>query len=192
MAESEKNATTTLHETVIRFADIEKRLFCHFDGEEFDRLIKVLEGDRDEPLQFYGFDLIDGLECYINLGHVTKINVLDYLAGLPFAKPPKKTGAESEKQMEDRENSDERVILRVWMASDGTIEVYEDIDYHDWVSVRFALDENGQQFVGFTDEDGERVILALAQVAAIEVFDMYFLTGEDLSKLLKEDDKQSA
>ena len=190
MPASGKNTTTTLYETVIRFAGIEKSLFCHFDGEEFDRLVKVLEGERDEPLQFYGFDLIDGLECYINPGRVTKINVLDYLAGLPFEKRPKKTGAESEKQLEDRENSDERVILRVWMASDGTVEVYEEIDYHDWLSIRFALEEKGQQFVGFTDEDGERVILALAQVAAIEVFDTYFLTDDDLSRLLKEDDEK--
>jgi hypothetical protein len=114
--------------------------------------------------------------------------VLDYLAGLPFEKPPKKIRAESEKQIEDRENSDESVILRVWMASRGTVELYEDIDYHDWVSIRFVLEEKGQQFVGFTDEDGERVILALAQVAAIEVFDTYFLTDDDLSRLLKEDD----
>jgi hypothetical protein len=47
-----------------------------------------------------------------------------------------------------------------------------------------TLEEFDQQFFGFTDEDGERVILRTACVDAVEVFDLHFLSEEDLQRAL--------
>jgi hypothetical protein len=45
-------------------------------------------------------------ECYINLSHVIKINILNCLAGVPSKKRPKLTDNEIDKQIEEREASD--------------------------------------------------------------------------------------
>lgn len=184
--------TTTLHETLIQLVGFQKRIVCHFDADERDRLITVLEGERDEPLRFYGFELVEGLECYVNLSQITKINVLDYLPGLPFAKPPEKTEEEWEKHIEERDASDDPVILRVWSAANQNTEVFHDVDHSEWRMIQAALEEGDQQFIGFTDEDGERVILSIAQLAAIEMFDTHYLAEDDLARLLKEGEDQVA
>jgi len=124
----------------------------------------------------------DGLECYINLSSVVKLNLLDYLAGIPFEKPPKRTEEEWQKLLEERENSEATVILKLWAA--GKTDVYPDVEYEEWMLIRTTLEEYDQQFFGFTDEDGERVILRTACVDAVEVFDLHFLSEEDLQRAL--------
>jgi hypothetical protein len=76
---------------------------------------------------FYGFNLGDGLESYINLSSVVKLNLLDYLAGVPFEKPPQRSEEEWQKLLEERENSEAAVVLKLWSA--GKTEIYPDVDY---------------------------------------------------------------
>jgi hypothetical protein len=188
MPRQSKERVTTLHEVSISLAKFEKRLTCHIDADERDRFVAALEDAREEPLSFYGFQLVDGLDCYVNLSHVTKINVLDYIAGLPFKKPPEKTEAEWEHHFREREESEDSVILRIWTAPDQEIEVFHEVDYGEWMLISHAFDETGQQFIGFTDEDEERVMFSIAHIAAIEVFDTHYLSEADIERGLSEKD----
>jgi hypothetical protein len=180
-----KSRKTTLHEIVVSFAGFEKRLIRSAYGEEAQRIESVLENDEPQPNNFYGMDLRDGLECYINLSRVAKINVLDSLPGVEIDKAADKTDVELQEDIEARNESNESVIIRFWFV-DGTIEEFGDIDYQDWCSIRFALEEEIQRFVGFTDEDGERVIVPVSNIAAVEVFDSYYLSDEELSAAMND------
>jgi hypothetical protein len=192
MPKKPKEETTTLHEIYVSLAHFEKRLICHAEGDERRRLLSVFEREGEDVTGFYGFDLVEGLECYVNLAHVAKINVLDYLAGLPFEKPAKRTEKEETERFEEREESDDPVLLRVWTTHDRGIEVFRDVDYQERVAIRFALEESNQHFIGFDDEDGERVILSLAHIAAIEAFDTHYLTDEELEGAFKDNDEKVA
>jgi hypothetical protein len=110
------------------------------------------------------------------------LNVLDYLAGVPFEKPPQRSEEEWQKLLEERENSEATVVLKLWSA--GKTDIYPDVDYGEWTLIRTTLEEYEQQFSGFTDEDGERVIVRTARVDAVEAFDLHFLSEEDLQRVL--------
>jgi len=118
--------------------------------------------------------------------------VLDYLAGLHSKKPAKRTEKEETKRFEEREESDDPVLLRIWTTHDHGIELFQDVDYQEWVAIRFTLEERDQHFIGFDDEDGERVILSLAHIAAIEVFDTHYLTDEELDRAFNGDREEVA
>ena len=175
---------TTLHEVLILLDGLEKSPVFHIDDDGWSRLVTVLEGQDSTRQAFFGFTLLDEpkRECYINLSHVIKINILDCLAGLPANKRPKLTDDELDKQIKEREASEDTIILRVWMISDKAVDLYHDIDYQDWISIRLALEENDQRFIGFTDEDGERVIISVAHIGAIEAFDTHYLSDEDMNQ----------
>ncbi len=188
MAKKTEDQKTTLHEVVVHLNRFEKPLICQVDADEANRLISAVEAQREKPPSFYGFDLVDGLECYLGLAHVARIGILDILAGLPFRKPPKKADKQWEKQIAERDESEDPVILRVWMSNEAPeVSTYHDVDYHEWCIIRTSLEESDQSFVGFTDEDGERVILSVAFCAAIEVYDTHYLSEEELDRILKDD-----
>jgi hypothetical protein len=184
-AKTPKEEMTSLHEACIQIDKFENGPSCCIDGDGWSRLVTVLEQPHDTPQAFFGFDLFEEpkRECYINLSHVIKINVLDCLAGLPSKKRPKLTVKEFKKNIEEREASDDTIILRVWMVADKTVELYNDISYEDWASIRQALEENDQRFIGFTDEDGERVILSVQHIGAIEAFDTHYLNDEEMNQI---------
>jgi hypothetical protein len=173
---------TALHEVFILLSRLERGPVCYIDDAEWSRLVTALEGQEPMRQAFLGLGFLEEpkRECYINLSHVVKINILDCLAGFPQKKRPKLTDAELDKQIEEREASEDTIILRVWMTTGKAVDLYHDIDYQDWVSIRRALEENDQQFIGFTDEDGERVILSVAHIGAIEAFDTHYLSDQDM------------
>lgn len=186
----QKSQKTTLHEIVVSFTGFEKRLIRSAEREEAERIAAVMESDDDKPRDFYGMDLPDGLECYINLKHISRINILDSLPGIEIEKAPRLESAS-----ENREDSDDPVTLRFWLADNASQETHGEVDYQEWSSIRFALEEETQHFIGFTDEDGERVIFPLSGVAAIEVFDSHYLNEEQLGRFLsseKEAEKNDA
>ena len=120
------------------------------------------------------------------------MNILDYLAGVPFEKPPAPSEAEQNKEIEEREESEAPVILRVWGAFDRRIQVYTGVPYLDWQTIELALEENNpRRFIGFDDEDGERVILSVSNISAIEMFDSHYLTDEEIQQFLKEEEPKS-
>ena len=146
MAEKKKLETTTRYEVLTRLSGFKEPLICHIDEDERDRLIRVLEADDKEPRRFYGFDLVEGLECYINLSNVVKLNLLDYVGGVPFEKPPKRTEEQRQKLLEERENSEATVILKIWSA--GGTDIYHDVAFGEWSLIRITLEEYDQQFFG--------------------------------------------
>ncbi|MEI6493082.1 MAG: hypothetical protein WCO94_11085 [Verrucomicrobiota bacterium] len=189
MPKKQKLETTSLYEVYVSLTGIEKQLICHIDDEERSRFISVLEGERDkEEIAFYGFNLPRGLECYLNLTQGIKVNILDYLAGVPFEKPPAPSEAEQTKEYEERQKSEAPVILRVWGTFDRNIHVYQDVDYQDWRTISAVLEENSSRFIGFDDEDRERVILSVSNISAIEMFDSHYLTDEEMGQFLKEEE----
>jgi hypothetical protein len=79
--------------------------------------------------------------------------------------------------------------LKIWSA--GETDIYHDVEFGEWTLIRTTLEEYDQQFFGFTDEDGERVILRTAAVDAVEVFDRHYLSEEDLELMFKDSDTES-
>lgn len=183
-ASTTETEVTSLHEVFISLDRLEKGPVCHIDDDGWSRLVTVLEGQGSTKQAFFGLDLLEEpkRECYINLPQVVRINILNCLAGLPSKKRPKLTDTEIDKQTEERETAEDPIILRVWMTAGKSVDLYHDIDYQDWVSIRRALEENDQQFIGFTDEDGERVILSVAHIGAIEAFDTHYLSDQDMNQ----------
>lgn len=178
---------TSLHEVLISFDRLAAGPVCHIDDDGLSRLVTVLEGQEFMQQAFFGLDLLEEpqRECYINLSHVVKINILNCLGGLPSKKRPKLTDAEICKQIEEREASEDSIILRIWMITGEAVDLYHDIDYQDWVSIRRALEENDQRFIGFTDEDGEMVMLSVAHIGAIEAFDTHYLSDQDMDQFFE-------
>lgn len=176
-----KPNTTYIFEAKFQFQGIEECLFVSMNNREWERIVNVLEGDAID-FRFYGTDPCEGYEVYINLRHVTKINLLENLPGIEFLEEEPKSDEEQDRIREDREQSDAPLTFRVW-STNGSIEVYSDISYDDREGIRF-LEDNTAAFIGFMDADGERVMLNLDHVAALEIFDSYFLSEETISKIM--------
>jgi|GEM_PF-4982317 len=188
MPKKTKKPTTRLYEVVISFAMFEEHLIFHVDEDEYHRLTSVLEAAYKELRRFYGCGLADGLGCYINTSAITKINILDYMGGLSFEKPPERSEAKWKQLIEEREESEDPMILRIWASGEQSIDVYHQVDYQEWLAIQAAMEESSQHFIGFTDEDGERVIFPVAKIAAIESYDTHYLSDEDIARIFKEED----
>ncbi|MBU3665978.1 MAG: hypothetical protein FGM15_08920 [Chthoniobacterales bacterium] len=172
-------------EVVTALAGFTEPLVTYIDAEERSRLLASLQCERDGALAFYNFALPHGLECHVNLACILCVNVLDYFGGTLFPQPPAWPIEENGRQTEDREISSEPVILRIWTPLQGKPKIYRKVDHADWRSVEFTLRETDQDFVGFDDEDGERVLMPLSKIAAIEVFDTYYLHAEQTERFLR-------
>jgi hypothetical protein len=181
--------TTTLHEIYVSFVGTEKSLVCNVEAEGVDRLVRVLESDL--PCSFYSFDLVDeGYDCFVNLSQIEKVSVLNVLAGLPMTRrEPDRTDLENEKRAEEREESDDPVVLRIWVVGKTDPELYLTVEYNEWNSIQMSLEQNDQKFIGFLDDDGERVMFPLARIAAIEAFDTHYVSDADLDRVLDGTDK---
>lgn len=178
-----KPKTTYIFEAKFQFQGIEECLFVSMNNREWERIVNVLEGDSID-FRFYGTDPCEGYEVYINPRHVNKINLLENLPGIEFLEEEPKSDEEQNRILEEREQSDATFVFRVWSIS-GSIEIYSDISFEDRERMRF-FEDSSAAFIGFTDEDGERVLLNLDHIAALEIFDTHFLSEEVLSKLLND------
>ncbi len=173
--------TTYIFEAKFQFRGIEENLFVSMNNREWERIVNVFEYDPLE-FRFYGTDPHEGYEVFINPKHVSKINLLENLPGIQFIEKEPKSEEEQERIREERERSDAAYIFRVW-SIDGSIETYGDITFDDCEGIR-PLEDNTAAFIGFMDEDGERVMLNLNHIAALEIFDTFFLSDDDISKLM--------
>lgn len=180
MPKKEPN-TTYIFEAKFQFQGIDECLFVSMNNREWERIVNVLEGDSIDS-RFYGTDPCEGYEVYINPRHVTKINLLENLPGIEFIEEEPKSDEEQDRIREDREKSDAPFTFRVW-STDGSVETYDDVSFDDCEGIR-PLEDNTASFIGFMDADGERVMLNLDHVAALEIFDSYFLTEETISKIM--------
>ena len=177
---------TSLHEVATWLAGFEQPLITYLDAKEAERLSSILESDSTKPPSFYEFDLLDGLGCLINLTHVTRIDVTDFLGGIPFKKPHARKPKQVERNLIEREQSDDTVILRVWMSGKRTTEIFREIEYEEWSLLSALFDDAGQTFVGFMDAEEERVILPISRICAIECFDTHYLSDTDIEQQLNE------
>jgi hypothetical protein len=182
MPKKEPN-TTYIFEAKFQFQGIDECLFVSMNNREWERIVNVLEGDAMD-FRFYGTDPCEGYEVYINPRHVIKINLLENLPGIEFLEDEPKSEEEQERIREDREKSDAPFTFRVW-STNGSVEIYSDVSFDDCEGIR-PLEDNTAAFIGFMDADGERVMLNLDHIAALEIFDTHFLSEEILSKLLND------
>jgi len=177
-----KPALTRLYELVATFVGRETQIVCHIDEEERHRLLSYFD-DLEAKHRFYGVDLPDGLECYLNTAHIERFNLLDYLAGVPFEAHPKLTDKQVERQIAKREASQIGVILRVWTAGETEPFVCHDVSHEEWIGVRLTLEEGGR-FLRFTDEDGEEVLFGTDHLDSVEMIDPFFLEEKQVEALL--------
>lgn len=181
MAKKPENSTY-LYEAVVHLEGFEKAIHVILDDHEWERIVNILESE-DAP-RFYDFNPAEGREIFINLDFVPKINLLENLPGILFKKEPKKSDEEEERLFHEREDSDVRVVFRLWFADSKSQEVFSEIPYEDWIGIRMDLEENRTKFIGFIDEDGERVMFNISNLAAIEVFDEHYISWEEIEKIL--------
>jgi hypothetical protein len=166
---------TQLYEVCATLEGFEKPLTTHIDQEEYDRLVDVLEEREVEDLAFVGISEARGLEAYFNLDRTLYINLLEYLCGIAQVEKQKALSeAEEEKLFEERMESDKPVLMWIWTAADKEPQLYYEVSYHEWDAIRMALGLNNRRCIGFTDSDGERVIIPLKNLIAVEVCDEFF------------------
>lgn len=177
----EKLETTYIYEAIFHFRGHQENLFVTMDKKDWVRIVNVLEGEPFES-RFYGTDPCEGYEVYFNPKHVSKINLLENLPGIEFVIEKPKSEKEQDRIREEREQSGDEFIFRVW-SLDGSIETYSGITFDDCEGIR-PLEDNLSEFFGFMDEDGERVMLNLSHIVALEILDTFFLTSEQVSELL--------
>jgi hypothetical protein len=174
--------TTYIFEAKFQLIGHERNLFVTMNTKEWERIVNVLEGGSVE-FRFYGADPCEGYEVFINPKHVSKINLLENMPGIKFIAKKPKTDEEQDRIQENREQSSAEYIFRIW-SIDGLIETYSGITFENCEGIR-PLEDNIDMFIGFMDEDGERVMLNLDHIAAFEIFDTFFLSDDELSEFMK-------
>jgi hypothetical protein len=112
-----------------------------------------------------------------------RLNVLDYLGGIQFEAEPERTEKEWEKRIEEREAADETVIVRLWLRGEEEPIVHHDIEHGEWGLAQACIDGN-EKFIRFRDEDGEDVLYGTDHIDAIEMLDPFYLTEEQVEKIL--------
>lgn len=177
-----KPVLTHLYELVVTFIGRETQLVCHIDEEERQRLL-AFSDDIEAKHRFYGVDLPDGLECYINTARALRLNLLEYLHPIQFEARRKLTEKQYERQAAKRESSEIGVILRLWIAGEKEPFVCHDVHHEEWVGVRLTLEEGGR-FLRFTDEDGEEVLFGTDHLDCVEMIDPFFLEEKQVDALL--------
>lgn len=170
---------TPIFEFVGRLEGFERPLITHFEEEQFHRLVNFLEDNNSAERAFFGVSEARGLETYFNLRKIQYINLLDYLGGIPAKKETEPTEEVLSRIIEERMESEETVILWVWASNRKDPEIQYEVGYDDWCAIRRTLEENDQLCIGFTDQDGERVIIPLTHLIALEMCDQFF-HGEDI------------
>ena len=177
-----KPTLTRLYELVATFVGRKTQVVCHIDEGERQRLLSYSE-DLETKHRFYGVNLPDGLECYLNTARIERLNLLDYLAGVPFEAQPKLTTKQADRQAAKREASDLGVILRLWTAGETEPFVCHDVHHEEWIGVRLTLEEGGR-FLHFNDEDDEEILFGTDHLDAVEMIDPFFLDEDQVEALL--------
>lgn len=170
---------TQIYEFYATLEGFQERLVTHIEQEERDRLVDLLEEREASDVVFASVSEARGLETYFNLDRTLYINLLDYLPGVPAEKEKKLSEAQAENIWEERMESDKTVSLWVWTLAKEEPEFHYSVAYHEWDSIQMTLDNNNQRCIGFTDGDGERVVVPLKNLVAVEMCDEFF-HGDDV------------
>jgi hypothetical protein len=173
------NEYTSVYEFYATLEGFEEALVSHIEQEERDRLVDLLEEREASDVAFASVSEARGLETYFNLDRVLYINLLDYIGGVAFEKEKKLSEAETESIWEERMESDKTVSLWVWTLAKKEPELHYGVAYHEWDAIQMALGNNNQRCIGFTDGDGERVVIPLKNLVAVEMCDEFF-HGDDV------------
>lgn len=139
---------------------------------------------------FYEIDGSEGRHCFFNTAHVTRLNLLEHLAGLHVEAKPELSGDEAEEEDDVRAISDEPVIVRLWLRDTEVPVVHHEVDYEKWKYLKVGVSE-GEKFIHFTDEDAEDVIYAIEQIDAIEMFDPFYLDDDMVERILEYAENES-
>jgi len=176
---------TQIYEFYATLEGFDKALFSHIEQEERDRLVDLLEEREATDVLFTSVSGPRGLETYFNLDRTLYINLLDYIGGVSFEKEKKLSKAETESIWENRMESEKTVSLWVWTLAKKEPEFHYSVAYHEWDAIQMTLENNNQRCIGFTDEDGERVVIPLKNLVAIEMCDEFF-HGDDVLERFSE------
>ena len=190
MKKQSKPAYTRLYELVVTFANREQQLFYHVEEKDRQRLLNALTDDHTQH-GFYELGGHEGLECLVNTAPIHQLNVLDYVGGIELEAEPELTGKQEQKKFEEREASDEPVIVRLWMRGEDEPIVHHEIEHAAWCLARTCLIET-EKFIRFRDEDDEDVLYGTDHIDAIEMMDPFYLKEEQIEILLSRyDNKES-
>jgi hypothetical protein len=182
---------TPIFEFVGRLEGFERPLIGHLEDKEYQRLLDVLEERSCTDRAFFGFSEARGLETYFNLSKIQYIDLLDYLGGIPAERQPELSEKQESRVIEERMESEETVLLWVWTTADKEPRLHYSVNYHDWCAIQRTLEENDQLCVGFEDQDGERIILPLKHLVAIEMCDEFFHKEDVVDRFTGKCDKRN-
>lgn len=175
---------TYLYELYVCFSGRDLRLVHLIEEKDRDRLLNYFQ-ENFEKHCFFGLGGHEGYSCIVNTAHVTRINVLDYLAGVvQFGAQAQLTEKESSKRLEEREASDETIIIRIWLRGKREPIIHSDVEYESWFGICLALDGR-PGFIEFLDEDRESVLYGMDHLDAIEMIDPFYLKEDQVEALLK-------
>lgn len=177
-----KKAYVNLYELLVTFSEREQQLVQHVEEKDRARLLRAL-GDSDEEHGFYELGGHRGHECVINTAHLARLNVLGYLPGVQFEAEPEEEQEESFRRLEERDNDETQVILRLWIRGETRPHLQHGVEYGAWVGIRHNLIEN-YKFIEFEDEDGEDVLYGVDHLDAVEAIDPFYLNEEQMKTLL--------
>jgi hypothetical protein len=180
MPKKKKSVYTRLYELAFSFNGRAQQFFYHVEEKDRQRLLHVF-GDCEEHL-FHELGGHEGIERLVNSAHI-RLNILDYLGGIEFEAEPKLTDRQWQKKIEEREDSDESVILRIWLKGEEKPIVHYDIQHAAWSLTQTCL-VGGEKFIQFRDEDGEEVLYGTDHIDAIEMIDPFYLNEEQVGKFL--------
>jgi hypothetical protein len=163
-------------------------LVIAINQDEHDRAVRCLvtEHPHDNRPFFSVGPALQGVDCIVNTAEVARIDMAAVMAGLPVqVKPWRDLGVDERAEADDSET----VVLRFWLKAEAAPQVWQGVDYGDWMVIEDALQEATEsqrpRFISFTDGDEEIVILATAEVRAVEMFDSYLLSDEEMERAMK-------
>ncbi|HVS50722.1 MAG TPA: hypothetical protein VHD62_00095 [Opitutaceae bacterium] len=179
-----KGKPTFLYELDIDIPGRDEAPVCIIEAKARQNLISALTDTNGEALAFVEVGLHTGLECLLNSKHIRRINFLEYLGGIRFVAEPELSDEEATSELERRESSAEKVIIRIWLRDEPEPILHFDVDYSEWALTRACLIEN-EPFIHLYDEDGESLLYSTKDIQAIEVCDPYYLKKKHVDTFLK-------
>jgi hypothetical protein len=181
MSIKSKPTPTNIYELVLKFGERRQRIVYHVEEKDRQRLPNAL--DSREKHGFHELGGHEGLECLVNTAQISQLNVLEYLGGVQFEAEPEFTEKQWAEKSEEREASDEPVVIRLWLRGEDEPIVHDEIEYGAWCLARTCLIEN-DRFIEFRDEDGENVLYGTDHIDAIEMIDPFYLTEEQIETFM--------
>jgi hypothetical protein len=152
-----------MHHLQLFFRDRAEPILVAVAEEDGRRVLDYFR-DRAEPVSFVEFGSVVGHDIWMNSARLTMAQFL-----LEMDRPPFELEAISPSQQFPKDETEEPDLFQVrwevtfWLRARCEPLVVSDISGHDWVEIYTSCDCD-EQFLVITDEDGEELVLRIADI----------------------------